>query len=107
MTLIKQISMRILVGIAAVISLLFLSCSQKNKVDLLVYNGIIYTVDSGFTISEAMAVKDGKIVATGTTDEIMRRFDAPTKTDLSGKAVYPGFIDAHCHFFAYGCDLIK
>ena len=42
-----------------------LSCSQKQKADLLIYNATIYTVDSSFSIAEAMVIKDGKIVAVG------------------------------------------
>lgn len=51
-------------------------------------------------------MKDGKIIATGTTGA-MRRFRATTTIDLQGKFVYPGFIDAHCHFYGYGVDLKK
>ena len=43
--------------------LFLLSCSQKQKADLLVYNATIYTVDSSFSIAEAMAIKDGKIIS--------------------------------------------
>ncbi|MBP8041168.1 MAG: amidohydrolase [Bacteroidales bacterium] len=75
------------------------SCQTKTDADLLLLNGKIYTVDSNFSIAEAMAVKNGKIVATGSTQEIMERFTADTMMDLGGKPVYPGFIDAHSHFY--------
>ena len=51
---------------ALTLSLLIVACSQKKKTDLLVYNATIYTVDSSFSMAEAMAIQDGKIVATGT-----------------------------------------
>lgn len=86
--------------------ILFISCKPSPKADAIYYNGKVYTVDSAFTIAEAFAVKDGKIVATGTSAEI-NKYDAPVKTDLQGKAVYPGFIDAHCHFYGYALDLKK
>ncbi|HET6995348.1 MAG TPA: amidohydrolase, partial [Chitinophagaceae bacterium] len=52
------------------ITALLLSCSQKEEVDLLVYNATIYTVDSSFSTVEAMALRDGKIVATGKSNEL-------------------------------------
>jgi predicted amidohydrolase YtcJ len=83
----------------------FLSCAQKIKVDLLVFNATIYTVDSKFSTAEAMAVKDGKIVEIGKTADIQNKYDATQKLDAQGKFIYPGFIDAHAHFFGYGNSL--
>lgn len=81
------------------------SCSSKEKVDLLVFNATIYTVDSSFSTAEAMAVKDGKIVETGKTDDLEKKYDAKEKLDAQGKFIYPGFIDAHAHFVSYGQSL--
>jgi predicted amidohydrolase YtcJ len=81
------------------------ACSQKQKVDLLVYNATIYTVDSSFSTAEAMAVKDGKIVATGKTADLEKEYNAKEKLDAQGKFIYPGFIDAHAHFVGYGNSL--
>lgn len=81
------------------------SCRQKEKVDLLLYNATIYTVDSSFSIANAIAIKDGKIVAMGSTDELQANFDATTAFDESGKFIYPGFIDAHAHFVGYAGSL--
>lgn len=84
----------------------FISCStKKEEVDLIVHNGIIYSVDSSFAVYEAMAVKDGKIVEVNSNKEILNKFESKNKNDLEGKAVLPGFIDAHCHFLAYGLGL--
>ena len=91
-----------------VIAILFASTvvfAQKTKVDLLVYNSSIYTVDDQFAVKEAMAVKDGKIVATGTGAGLRKEFLATTELDAKGKFIYPGFIDAHAHFLGYGLDL--
>ncbi len=82
-----------------------ISCSQKEKVDLLVYNATIYTVDSSFAMAGAMAVRDGKIIATGQTTELQEKYDAREKIDAEGKFIYPGFIDAHAHFVGYGNSL--
>jgi predicted amidohydrolase YtcJ len=84
---------------------LLLSCTSKTKVDLLVYNATIYTVDSSFSIAEAMAVNDGKIVETGKTSDLQAKYDTKEKLDAQGKFIYPGFIDAHAHFVGYGQSL--
>ena len=82
-----------------------LACGTTSSVDIVVHNATIYTVDSGFTVVEAMAIKDGKIVATGTSEKILNQFAAKNKLDAEGKFIYPGFIDAHAHFLSYGLSL--
>lgn len=72
---------------------------------MIVHNGIIYTVDSTFRTIEAMAIKDGKIVATGSSKNLLKEYDAKEKLDVGGKFIYPGFIDAHAHFLGYGYAL--
>ena len=68
---------------------------------MIVHNAVIYTVDSAYRIVEAMAIKDGKIVATGTSEKLLKEFNSKEKLDAGGKFIYPGFIDAHAHFFGY------
>ena len=91
--------------IPATLLFVLLSCNQKEKADLLVYNATIYTVDSSFSTAEAMAIKDGKILATGKTAELEKAYDYKEKLDAEGKFIYPGFIDAHAHFVGYGMSL--
>lgn len=91
--------------IPATLLFVLLSCNQKEKADLLVYNATIYTVDSSFSTAEAMAIKDGKIVATGKTADLEKEYDYKEKLDAEGKFIYPGFIDAHAHFVGYGMSL--
>ncbi|MCZ4225447.1 amidohydrolase [Pedobacter rhodius] len=91
--------------IYAVIITIFLSSCGKEKADVIVYNAKVYTVNSKFDIVEAFAVKDGKILALGKSDEIRNKYSAAEEVDAAGKAVYPGFIDAHAHFFGYGQSL--
>lgn len=78
-----------------------------DKADLIITGTVIYTVDSNFTTAEAMAIAKGKILAVGTNDEITGKYSADLVYDLGGKAVYPGFIDAHCHFLGYGLGRLK
>lgn len=85
--------------------LVILSACSKPKADLVVFNAKIYIVDSAFTIVEAMAVKDGKVIALGNSEEIKKQYPAAEMLDANGKAIYPGFIDAHAHFFGYAESL--
>ncbi len=83
-----------------------LSCNSK-KADLIIYNARVYTIDKNFTVAEAFAIRDGKILAVGSNLEIMDGYNALKEIDLNGHFVYPGLIDAHCHFFSYGLSLQK
>ena len=51
----------------------------------------------GLVRDGALAVRQGRIVASGTTDEVMRRFTAHATTDLDSYVVVPGFVDCHTH----------
>lgn len=88
-----------------VLIVLLAACNGKKEADTLFVNGTVYTVDSAFSKTEAVAVKDGKIIATGTTAELQQQFAAKETVDLQGKFMYPGFIDAHAHFYRYGLGL--
>ena len=81
------------------------SPKMKDKVDMIVTNGLIYTVDTDNSKAEAMAIHQGKIVAVGTNQSISERYEAARVVNLKGKFVYPGFIDAHCHFMGYALGL--
>ena len=81
------------------------ACHSKEPADLVLLHGRVYKVDSAFSRAEAFAVKDGKIIAVGTDRDISQRFQPHRVIDAMGKAVYPGFIDAHAHFVGYGQSL--
>ena len=83
-----------------------LSFAQKN-VDLIIYNAKIYTINQNFDRAEAMAVSKGKIVAIGTDNDILKKYTSPKKINVQQKTVYPGFIDAHCHFTGFATDRWK
>ncbi len=80
-------------------------CSSKKSADTLIYNAHIYTVDSTFSEVEAMAISDGKIIALGKSVDLQKDYSAKEEIDAKGKAIYPGFIDGHAHFLAYGLGL--
>jgi predicted amidohydrolase YtcJ len=67
--------------------------------DTVLVNGKIVTVDDRFTVAQALAIKDGRIVAVGTSAKISKRAGAGTKKiDLKGRTVIPGLIDNHSHW---------
>ena len=51
-----------------------MACRENAQVDLIVRNGTIYTVNDMFEITQAMAIKDGKIVAIGPENEILNKY---------------------------------
>ncbi|MCF6182054.1 amidohydrolase [Lutibacter sp.] len=84
-----------------------ISCTKKIKVDSLVINGNIYTVNKNFDKAEAFAINDGKIIAVGTSKNIQDLYTTNNLIDVKGKTVLPGLIDAHCHFFGLGLQQQK
>jgi predicted amidohydrolase YtcJ len=71
---------------------------DPNPADLLLTGGSVHTVDDAGTVAEAMAVKDGRIVAVGSADDLAGFAGSETRVvDLEGRTVLPGFQDAHLH----------
>ena len=83
------------------------SCTGKKQSDLIITNASVYTIDSAFSKIESFAVAGGKIVATGTNKEILKAWNSENVIDATGKFVYPGFNDAHCHFNGYANNLAQ
>lgn len=74
--------------------------------DLVLHNGVIYTVNGEFAVAQAVAVKDGVIVAVGSDEDLKTWIEtAKEKIDLGGKTVVPGLIDAHAHLAGYAAGL--
>ncbi|MFK5959176.1 MAG: amidohydrolase [Lutibacter sp.] len=84
-----------------------ISCTKKEKVDTIVINANIYTVNSNFGKAEAFAIKDGKIINIGTNLEIQSKYAPTYINDVKWKTIVPGFIDAHCHFYGLGLQQQK
>ena len=71
----------------------------SGSADWILTNGKILTVDEDFSIVQAIAVEDGRILATGTDEQVMAHAGTETEyTDLAGQTVIPGLIDNHMHF---------
>lgn len=73
------------------------------EMDMVLLNGKIITVGPDDAIAEAVAVRDGKIAAVGTTQDIRALAGTGTRViDLGGKCVTPGLVDSHIHVLYYG-----
>jgi predicted amidohydrolase YtcJ len=82
------------------------SAGAQESVTLLLTNGRVWTVNPQQKEAEAVAIAGKKIIALGSTAEILKLKGPRTATiDLDGKRVLPGFNDAHVHFFAGGANL--
>ena len=81
------------------------SCINKTEIDLIIHNARIYTIDDNNSIYEAIAIENKKIIALGKNNQILNKYKAKSKIDVGGKFIYPGLIDAHCHFLYYGLQL--
>lgn len=91
------------------ILIILASCSKPlEKADQVYVNGVIITMDSAKTQAEAIAIKDGKILAVGTSKDILRyKGDSTSVIDLRGKTMLPGFVDPHSHFAAAVLSVIS
>ena len=75
-----------------------LACRHVRAPDLIIHHGKILTVDSNFAIVDAMAIQGGRILATGSNQQILALAGPQTQQlDLKGKAALPGLIDSHLH----------
>ena len=80
-------------------------CAEQGA-DLIIHNGKIVTVDKDFSITEAVAVKDGKFLRVGTEQWVLESAGPDTNiVDLNGKTVLPGFNDTHSHMTTMGVNL--
>lgn len=96
---------KLFVVIIPVLFFSFCSGPPKQEADLILHNAVIYSVDSSFAVFEAMAIKDGKIMELNTNEKILNAYTSKETKDCKGKSIFPGFIDAHCHFVNYGLGL--
>ncbi len=85
---------------------LVLTETSAQTADIIFTNGKIWTVDTSRPRAEAVAVRGGRILAVGSTDDIRQYATSSTTViDLGGKLMLPGFIDDHVHFMSGGFQL--
>jgi predicted amidohydrolase YtcJ len=74
------------------------NCVAAQTADTVLFNGKILTVDRDFSIREAIAIGQGRVLATGTTADIKKLADGNARLiDLGGRTVIPGLTDGHIH----------
>jgi len=86
--------------VVAILLLANILCSPVGAADadLILYGGKIVTVDSDFSVQQAMAVEGNRILAVGSNEDILKLKIGRTQTiNLAGKMVLPGLIDSHVH----------
>lgn len=85
------------------VALAITACNFKSEpVDLILHNAVIYTNNPEQEKAQAVAIKGNRIVALGAERKILNTYQAAKSIDLKGAFVYPGFVDAHCHFLGLG-----
>jgi predicted amidohydrolase YtcJ len=93
-------------NLIALVSLSIIAAAQT--ADTIYHNGPILTIDDANPRAEAVAVKDGKILAVGKKDEVLKtKGDATKLVDLAGRTMLPGFVDPHGHVFAGGIQALS
>lgn len=76
--------------------------------DTIYHNGTIITIDDSRPRAEAVAVKDGKILAVGVKEEVFKSKGEVTQLiDLSNRTMLPGFVDAHGHVMGGGLQALS
>ncbi len=96
--------MRKLVSLVSIIAgIAVTACQPANPPDLIIYGGTIHTGVDGAPTAEAVSIRDARIVAVGSTDDLIGDFGGRTRLlDLNGGHLYPGFTDAHVHLRGVG-----
>jgi predicted amidohydrolase YtcJ len=90
------------------LSMMPLGHAAPDQADAIYLGGKIITVNDLQPEAEAVAVKNGKIVAVGYRDEVMKLSGKKTRlVDLAGKTMLPGFIDPHGHVFNSGIQALS
>jgi len=86
------------VAIALAMMFMLAAPARAQQPDTILVNGKVVTVDAAFSIQEALAVRDGRIIAVGRSADIRKLAGQGTRTiDLRGRTVIPGLIDSHLH----------
>ena len=85
------------------------ACGKKiEPADMVIFGGKIYTVNDQEPEVEAVAIKEGKIVAAGDEAEVSKRIGKKTQViNLEGKTMIPGFIEGHAHFMGVGYNALN
>ncbi|MGB0851114.1 MAG: amidohydrolase, partial [Bacteroidia bacterium] len=102
----RNVSIRSIIN-ATICIISIASCSKPRiEVDQIVSAPRVYICNETFETAEAFAITDGRVVAYGSKDEIHEKYTSENTLESEG-TIFPGFIDAHSHFYGYGLTLNK
>ncbi|HMP99853.1 MAG TPA: amidohydrolase [Cyclobacteriaceae bacterium] len=86
-----------------ILIILLYTCRQQEAADLIIHNGVIYTMNDAQPVAQAIAVKGDKIIYVGTDEDAKTYKGSNTQViDLQGQTMTPGFIESHAHFMGIG-----
>ncbi|MBX2843171.1 MAG: amidohydrolase [Flammeovirgaceae bacterium] len=95
-------------SIYLLVGFLFFSCKSNQEAEMVIKNGVIYTMDENQPKVEAVAVSDGKIIFAGSNEEVKKYSGEKTEIlDLEGKTMTPGLIESHAHFLGVGYNKLN
>ncbi|MFO0990814.1 MAG: amidohydrolase family protein [Hyphomicrobiales bacterium] len=107
MIIASRVTRRALFGISALCLITFQASAQEIA-DKIYSGGPILTMNDAAMRAEAVGVKDGRIIAVGKADDVMKLKGAATQViDLQGRTLIPGFFDAHGHVMAVGLQALS
>lgn len=88
--------------------LLMVSPAMGQVADQIWSGGPVVTINDAQPVAQAVAVKDGRILAVGSSEDLQKhRGDQTQMMDLKGRAMLPGFVDAHGHAFMIGIQAMS
>ena len=95
--------LRISMGLSVALLFFTVAAAAQDAADLVLRNGKIVTVDADNPVVQALAARDGLIIAVGSNQDISPYIGATTNViDLDGALAIPGFIEGHAHFIGIG-----
>lgn len=87
------------------LSLFLVACKPKEQANLIIVDAKIITLDSALSNADAMVIGNGRVLAVGSAKELLTRYQVDSQMSYKGKFIYPGIVDAHCHFYGLGMFL--
>src|SRR5271167_2467095 len=95
--------MKPFVLVAVLAAVLAPAGAHAQSADTILVNGKVVTLDGRSSVVQGLAIRDGRVLETGTTEDMRKRSDSHTKViDLGGRTVIPGLMDSHIHALRAG-----
>ena len=95
----NKIPFNLIATILIFIVSIYLTETSKKNASIIIHSAVIYSVDEQNNIYQAIAIRGSRIIALGTNDEILSKYNAGNIIDAKGKTLIPGLIDSHAHLF--------